>query len=785
MIRALVLIVFLILPVLLGAQPVIADEDLPQIQIVLKLQDNSGMMAHGDAWVPGTGQMDADPLAALLAEMPGLTMTPLFSRPAPTLAIERARGMWLGGQRLADLNAYFRLLPPPGTSREEAAQFVARLNALPLVQTAYIEPEYVPAMIDIPPTTPNFTAQQGYHAPAPAGINLAAAWAYPGGSGQGVTLVDVEGGWHFDHEDLPIDPGHLLHGINFETARDHGTAIVGIIAAGDNGYGITGISPAATVRLSSVFGSNTLPNIADAINVATAATRPGDVIVLELQSHGPASGETCTCACDQFEMLPMEYWQANFDAVQHATASGRIVITVAGNGSMWLDHPRYGGAFNRAVRDSGALFVAASTDGAGREPTCWTNHGSRIDLHSWGENVVTSGYGGLFGTDANQRYTAVGGGTSTAAAIVTGAVLALQGVARAHGATLSLAQVRELLTTTGTPQAASTRTIGPQPDLDAALSQMFTGGQVIGTVRDAGGSPISGATVSAVGYGSVTSGADGRYTLTNLPLLHGVTLAVQAPGYARTWWPDSPTVDGAAVLSLTLANPTVIADWALRTGASVSGTVYDASSGAGVAQVAVQVAGWPDGVCTGPGGAYTLDGLHGNVGYVVSAGGPGCDGPQLEHRWWPGVYQADAAPLIPGDGQAGIDFSLRPQVVVQIDEQMWYQGLAAAMQAAQTPLSFALVDATPGGLTITLRLASGENGTAHVTLMSDERGLVAFRLSSINPTAGPLAEAARRDLPALLAHAFAWALTDLGHADLEVEAMQSLESGVQVTLVQP
>src|SRR6185295_1696661 len=100
--------------------------------------------------------------------------------------------------------------------------------------------------VDVPPTTPDFLNNppgQGYRGPAPAGIDIDAAWSR-GLRGQGVTVVDVETNWNLNHEDLdhlaaqtpavPLippsdwrDPG--------PSDIDHGTASLGVLTAGDNG----------------------------------------------------------------------------------------------------------------------------------------------------------------------------------------------------------------------------------------------------------------------------------------------------------------------------------------------------------------------------------------------------------------------------------------------------------------------------------------------------------------------------------------------------------------------
>ena len=45
------------------------------------------------------------------------------------------------------------------------------------------------------PVTPDYSGRQGYLRPAPEGVDAYWAWQRPGGAGQGVTVIDVEGSW--------------------------------------------------------------------------------------------------------------------------------------------------------------------------------------------------------------------------------------------------------------------------------------------------------------------------------------------------------------------------------------------------------------------------------------------------------------------------------------------------------------------------------------------------------------------------------------------------------------
>ena len=248
------------------------------------------------------------------------------------------------------------------------------------------------------------------------------------------------------------------------------------LAAVENGFGATGIVPHINLGWSSVVTSgfpNVFYNAPAAINNAAHNLALGDIILIEQHYPGPDGGNTCPniCNCSQFAWVAMENFQADFDAIRHATARNIIVVEAAGNGQMDLDGPQYQGRFNRNVRNSGAILVGAG--GAGdRSPACFTNFGSRVDVQGWGGGVETLGYGviSIAGGDTRQWYTRNFNGTSSASPIVAGAAAALQGVYEARGlGRISPFAMRLLLTTTGTPQANHPNHIGPQPDLRRAL----------------------------------------------------------------------------------------------------------------------------------------------------------------------------------------------------------------------------------------------------------------------------------------------------------------------------
>ncbi len=452
-------------------------------RVVVKLRDNAGLRLNR---IAGTGlaifmssasetpAAELEALNSLLAEYRILAVRGYFSTAVERLHDIREAAQARSCAEQPELSGYYWISLQAGSRGEEVA---IRLNRSPMVEIAYLPP--IPRNADIAPPTADMQASQGYLLPArDGGIDAFAAWALSGGRGAGMRVVDVEANWNVNHEDLRAPfwfsgiPGlnEVSNWINDKetTNTNHGTAVVGVLAARNDRHGITGIASDAEWGGASVISPNALTGIpggtsgihdasvADAIVRATEQLRIGDVILVEQHSQGPPTATSCTSNCTQFEYVPMEYFPASFDAISTATASGIHVVEAAGNGSVNLDRDEYEGRFDRHRRDSGAILVGASL-ASSFAAAAFSNRGSRVDLNGWGENVATTGYGDIRanGDDTNQFYTATFSGTSSASAIVAGAVLAIEGVLRASGqGMLEPAQMRRLLVDTGSRQFA-------------------------------------------------------------------------------------------------------------------------------------------------------------------------------------------------------------------------------------------------------------------------------------------------------------------------------------------
>jgi hypothetical protein len=430
----------------------------------------------------------------------GLAVKPLFpdaSIHAPTNAAATAQV--LPDSELAAIEReQSRFYVTHAATDAEAQQVAGQLRSVPGVSKVYVKPAVESPLAPqfarppvAPSAIPDYSAQQGYLDAAPAGVGArSSAWALAGGRGANIRFIDVEGGWTLDHIDLRGVGGGLIGGQAFSDAdwTNHGTAVLGEIRGVDNGFGVTGIAPEATFSVVSHQGLGS----AGAIDLAASSLAAGDIILLEMHRPGPRFG--FSSRDDQQGYIAVEWWPDDFLAVRRAVLRGVIVVEAAGNGAQDLDDqfydtpdPSFPDTWKnpfRGAADSGAILVGAGAPPSGqfgpdRSRLDFSNYGSRIDCQGWGEGVVSTGYGDLYGGADNAfrtvAYTAVFSGTSSASPIVTGVVACLQGIARQRGGQFGPAKVRDLLRATGSPQIAGlaggvAQRIGNRPDLAALIA---------------------------------------------------------------------------------------------------------------------------------------------------------------------------------------------------------------------------------------------------------------------------------------------------------------------------
>jgi hypothetical protein len=344
------------------------------------------------------------------------------------------------------------------------ALWLRLLRSVNIVQYAYLHSGPVLPPSPEEPFNPQ-THMQTYLEPAPTGIDARFAHTVNGGDGAGQNLTDIEWGWDITHSDLL--------GNNFETTLigltnepNHGTQVLGVIASQNNHELLLGVTPElASIRLVGQFHANEDdpqgdPDYfsAEVILCALLKMQPGEVLLLEAQST---------------KNRPLESEPMVFDLIKLATTVGIVVVAAAGNADTDRDlditPPGVVNIFDTVVRDSGAIIVASAVpDMSNNWIRRWDGcFGQRIDCFAQGEVVVTlSAFGGL-STVFNKN--------SSAAAIIAGAALAIQGVAQQrYGHRLKPLEIRELLKANHNTQSANHLAdgIGVMPDLRAIIEAL-------------------------------------------------------------------------------------------------------------------------------------------------------------------------------------------------------------------------------------------------------------------------------------------------------------------------
>lgn len=516
-------------------------------QITIKLKEGMGQPEFIQGRFQKSGQ-EWDKLNTLIkSNFKASTIKEKFDIEKTKLDNWRAEGIRNTGAQLADLTLYYDYVLPATLTEQERIAKLDELNALDIVEIAYFPPKHELATItkfegeksaSSVMATPNYQSGQYYLNAAPEGIDAYYAWQFPGGKGDNVKVIDIEGNWSQEHEDLHggVDNFHIAGTKLGQDWKDHGTAVLGEIAADSNGFGMTGIAFNADLGTVSIGSMS----VANALLTCINNSDTGDVFLIEL--HAPGPHYNFESREDQKGYVCEEYWQENFDMILQASSLKRIVVEAAGNGAENFDDTNiYGSLFDPNFRFSGAILVGASY--SYHYPAPFTNYGERVDVHAFGTwDVYSLGYGDLHGTSNADYYTSSFSGTSSASPIITGSCAVLQGVSKSYyGKVLDHTEMRRLLTEFSTPQSPSTKNIGPLPDLAGGVDELIgvrfdsdtTYGFVPFTVNFSG---MSGLTVDTwdweFGDGDTGSGQNPSHTYTS-PGLYNVTLEIDASGDIR------------------------------------------------------------------------------------------------------------------------------------------------------------------------------------------------------------------------------------------------------------
>ena len=258
-------------------------------------------------------------------------------------------------------------------------------------------------------------------------VNAPEVWTggegFSGVTGENVTIAVIDTGVDSNHSEFN---GRMVAGYDFvdddTTAEDghgHGTHVAGTIAGANDGSGITGVAYDADIMPIRVLNDSGSGSLADVIaGIRWAADNGADVINLSLGGGG--------------------YSQSMFDAVQHASESGSVVVMAAGNsGGSSPGYPAahavsYGMAIG-AVDQSRAM--AGFSNRAGNDTMDYVT--------APGVNIYSAIPGGGYA-----RFS----GTSMAAPHVAG----IAGLLKSHDPNLTAPTIETLLTQSASNVPAST-----------------------------------------------------------------------------------------------------------------------------------------------------------------------------------------------------------------------------------------------------------------------------------------------------------------------------------------
>ena len=244
-------------------------------------------------------------------------------------------------------------------------------------------------------------------------IRVEEAWA-AGHLGAGVTVAVVDDGLHHPHEDLRPNAdtarNHDYTGLG-EVAgffSDHGTPVAGIIAARDNGLGVRGVAPRATI-----YGFNLLRRFTE-VNRLHAATHEMATTAIYNNSWGWPDGPGLDFASDLWEMAVERGISEGYGG------KGVFYVWAGGNGALEGDNSN----FEEFTNHYGVTAVCAVND-LGRR-SAYSEEGANL----WVCGPSSDGSQrrpGIATTATYNRYTATFGGTSAATPVVSGVAALVRG----------------------------------------------------------------------------------------------------------------------------------------------------------------------------------------------------------------------------------------------------------------------------------------------------------------------------------------------------------------------
>ncbi|NOT67251.1 MAG: S8 family serine peptidase [Methylophilaceae bacterium] len=253
-------------------------------------------------------------------------------------------------------------------------------------------------------------------------IGADAAWAQ-GIKGKGVLVGIIDSGINASHTEFTgrVAAGKTFVGTNTNDQMGHGTHVAGIIGAANNGQGMIGVAPEATLVPFRVFGTGgtSSSTIVAALNAAVVAK--ARVVNMSLGSTAP--------------------WGDMY--YQNAVNSGMLIVAAAGNnGATEVGWPA---RYAKEAWAKGQIIAVGAVDSKNNIASFSNRAGSAMNFYlvAPGVNIVST-Y-----NSSNSSYATMSG-TSMATPFVTGAAALLMG----RWNQLSAAQTADILFKTATDLGA-------------------------------------------------------------------------------------------------------------------------------------------------------------------------------------------------------------------------------------------------------------------------------------------------------------------------------------------
>jgi len=285
------------------------------------------------------------------------------------------------------------------------------------------------------PNDPKFSRQwhlMGITQSPMADVNILAVWpkwrqaASTGLTGKGIRIGIIDDGLLTSHEDLrrnaDTEDDYDWVGRDFDPTPDdleldtHGTNCAGVAAArGNNGIGITGAAPYATLVGMRLLGSGTT----DRDEAAAMAYKPKLPIHIKSNSWGPSDDPASGAAFTK--PGPLFSAALKNSVTRGRNGRGEIFVWAGGNGG-GNDNSNYDGYANSIY----TIAVGASSSKAIRSG--YSERGANLivvapsDGGTGDRGITTTDTWGLFYNDPRLKYYTDFGGTSSAAPLVSGIV---------------------------------------------------------------------------------------------------------------------------------------------------------------------------------------------------------------------------------------------------------------------------------------------------------------------------------------------------------------------------